>query len=282
MFRGLVLVGFRRLFSTRSQDRSSQWTGAVHDDLVRNARFPRNDRRASIALDGEDGLELRATVASVVSAEPRARDARDAQDAMTKSPSEEEKSETVRARVADEATMVAMPVIVRAARTAASLHAQDRIANDEDAVVALLLSATFALTPRPAFATLTTTPPRRCPRRPTRRVAASLPRSPCARFSSPWTVLLRGSSWWTGCVVSRSSPTSSARPSFLKTDARRRRHSLTHPPPPPSPQALKNFCREGDQINLLHVIPKCVSSNLSLPFRASPLFSPSARPSHPA
>ena len=26
-------------------DLSSQWTGAVHDDLVRNARFPRNDRR---------------------------------------------------------------------------------------------------------------------------------------------------------------------------------------------------------------------------------------------
>ena len=33
-----------------------------------------------------------------------------------KSPSEKEKSETVRARVADEATMVAMPVIVRATR----------------------------------------------------------------------------------------------------------------------------------------------------------------------
>jgi hypothetical protein len=42
-----------------------------------------------------------------------------------KSPSEEETAETVRARVADEATMVAMPVIVRAARAAASLHAQD-------------------------------------------------------------------------------------------------------------------------------------------------------------
>ena len=27
------------------------------------------------------------------------------------------------------------------------------------------------------------------------------------------------------------------------------------------PKALKNFCREGDQINVLHVIPKCVSSN---------------------
>ena len=86
----------------------------MHDHLVRNARFPWNDRRA---FDRARRLELRSAVASAVSAELRARDARNAQRAMTKkSPSEKEKSETVRARVADEATMVAMPVIVRATR----------------------------------------------------------------------------------------------------------------------------------------------------------------------
>ena len=137
MFRGIVLVGFRRLFSTRSR-------GPVVPVDGRCTRRPRAKRAVSSERPARGRLELRATAAPVVSAEPRARDARDAQDAMTKkSPSGEEKSETVRARVADEATMVAIPVIVRAARAAASLHAQDRIANDyEDDVVALLLSAT--------------------------------------------------------------------------------------------------------------------------------------------
>ena len=254
------------------RDGSFQWTGDVHDHLVRNARFPWNDRRA---FDRARRLELRSAVASAVSAELRARDARNAQGAMTKkSPSEKEKSETVRARVADEATMVAMPVIVRAARAAASLHAQERIANDEDDVVVLLRSATSR-----------SRPVRRSHRFPPPYLAdAHEGRHGGWRRSSPGPSASgshsrgRYSSGGVHGGLGASSRGPARRPRrvrvFLKTDAL---PALT--PPPPSPKALKNFCREGDQINVLHVIPKCVSSNLSRPFRASPLFLPSVRSS---
>ena len=211
MFRGVVLVGFRRLFSTPSQGRVVPVDG-------RCARPPSAKR--AFSLERPTCVRSRSTTrapsdGSFCSLGRTARARREnAQGAMTKkSPSEKEKSETVRARVADEATMVAMPVIVRATRRRFTPGTVSRTTTMMPSLFRSSLRDVLAHAPS-GVRTASHHPTSQMPTRADTEDGGEPPRSLCVRFSFPWTVLLRGSSWWTGCVVSRSCPTSSASPSF--------------------------------------------------------------------